>query len=168
MDDFETFKANREKMDPTSRKMSEHQWQEAYAAYRSSRERVGDGRHAGGGKTSRRRNPSGRSGSHAPVGQNPAQMLRSEVRQNSAYGDLRLLVDLLAWISIGVLVVTVGVKLAFFTNSNAALLAILDSLILLIAIIVLRLLAHVIVDIPDIALHKRSAKDHAGHEHGAG
>ncbi|GEM_PF-4388531 len=40
MKDFETFKATREKMDPSTRKNSKYQWEKAYEAYRSSRERV--------------------------------------------------------------------------------------------------------------------------------
>ena len=43
MEDFESFKASRVKMDPSSRQMTDHQWKQSYAAYQSARERVGAG-----------------------------------------------------------------------------------------------------------------------------
>ena len=41
MEDFESFKASRMKMDPSSRQMTDHQWKQSYAANQSARERVG-------------------------------------------------------------------------------------------------------------------------------
>lgn len=157
MDDFDTFKANREKMDPSSRKFSDRQWQKAYAAYRRSRERVNETKSparpddASKGRRSADQSRASYSGSgHSPLG-----ALRKEVRQNSAYGDLRLVVDVLAWVAIGLFVLTGAVRLVYYTNTNAALVALLVASSQVIGVIFLRLLVHVIVDIPDIALHDR-------------
>ena len=43
MEDFESFKASRVKMDPSSRQMTDYQWKQSYAAYQTARERVGAG-----------------------------------------------------------------------------------------------------------------------------
>ncbi|MGB0408823.1 MAG: hypothetical protein ACPGIC_02395 [Opitutales bacterium] len=159
MNDFDSFKASRAKVDPSARNMTEHQWQQAYAAYRSSRERLsGASRESGGASGRRRRSKSTvPSSARAPQGLMPTAQLRNEVRANSAYSDLRLLIDLLAWIAIGVVVLATGVKLVYYTNISAALVALLDAVVQVVAVLGLRLLAHVITDIPDIALHERLA-----------
>lgn len=158
MDDFETFKASREKMDPTSRKFSDSQWQQAYVAYRNSRERVSEGRSSKSGEGSRRRRGSGKSSSRKPMlSGSPTGSLRSEVRHSSAYADVRMIVDLLAWIAIGVLVLTAIIQMTYLTNGSIALASIMGATFKVIAVVVLRLLAHVIIDIPDIALHERAA-----------
>lgn len=168
MDDFETFKASREKIDPTSRKMTDHQWQQAYAAYRNSRERVGEGRKKkSGGSSKRRRSSSSHSGSTTTVAQIPVANLRNEVRQNSAYSDLRMMIDLLVWIGIGVIVVTAAVKLIYYTNTSAAFVAILIAVTQVIAAVIFRMILHVIIDIPDIALHERLAKEASRKEQGS-
>ena len=155
MDDFETFKATREKMDPSTRKFSHRQWEKAYAAYRSSRERVNESTSpAKAGRGAKRRKRPGKTGvAHGGGGRGMTGNLRDEVRQNSAYGDLRLIVDLLAWIAIGLIVLTAAVKLVYYTNANAALVAVLVAASQVLGVILLRLLAHVVIDIPDIALH---------------
>lgn len=156
MDDFETFKASREKIDPSTKKFTERQWQKAYAAYCSARERVNEGGHSKSSNNSKRRRRSTKAGatqhtySHGPLAQ-----LRNEVRQNSAYNDLRMVLDLLAWIAIGLVVFAAGVKLAYYTDGSAAVIAVLNAAVRVVAIVALRFLAHVIIDIPDIALHKR-------------
>lgn len=160
MDDFDTFKASREKIDPSSRKFSERQWQKAYSAYRSSRERVKEGGASQSGHAPERHRSSSRGGStYRSSAQNPTAILRSEVRSNSAYSDLRLIVDLLAWIAIGLLVLTGGVKLFYYTNAPVALAAVLDVVTMVVGVVVLRLLAQVVIDIPDIALLKKLSKE---------
>lgn len=77
------------------------------------------------------------------------------MRENSAYGDLRLVLDVLAWVAVGLFVLTGAVRLVYYTNANAALVAILMAASQVIGVIFLRLLVHVIIDIPDIALHDR-------------
>lgn len=49
MKDFEAFKEARLKVDPSTRRNTKYQWEKAYEAYRSSRERVGRA-HAGRGQ----------------------------------------------------------------------------------------------------------------------
>jgi len=162
MDDFKTFKASREKIDPATRKFSERQWEQAYAAYCSSRERVKDGQSAqtDAGKTSRRHRSSrrGRS-SKRPSGHGAAAGLRSELRQHSAYSDLRMLVDLLAWIAIALAALSGVLKLLYYTDVSVALVAIVEALILVIAVVALRMLAHVVIDIPDIALQQANDRE---------
>lgn len=159
MDDFETFKVSREKIDPSARKFSQAQWDKAYAAYRSSRERVKEATgstHADKGHDSskRRKNGSrGYSSGNFSTTQSPLADLRNEVRHKSAYSDLRMMIDLLAWIALGLVVLSGALKLLYYTNVPAALVAILEAVILVVLVVALRLLAHVIIDIPDIALH---------------
>jgi hypothetical protein len=159
MDDFDTFKATREKMDPSSRKFSESQWQKAYAAYCSSRERVSEGRKSKSSEGSKRRRSSKGKSRHSSLSQNPIIILRSEVRQNSAYSDLRMVLDLLSWIAIGVVVLAAAMKLVYYTDTTVALASLMDAAFKVIIVVALRLLAHVIVDIPDIALRKRIFKE---------
>lgn len=160
MDDFDTFKASREKIDPTSRKFSERQWQKAYAAYCNSRKRVTGKTSTQSGESSRRQKKSGREGTkHVSSYRNPVAGLRNELRQNSAYSDLRLLLDLLAWIAIGVVVLAGVLKLAYYTDLSLSLAALLDTAVKVIGIVLLRLLAHVIIDIPDIALYNRISEE---------
>jgi hypothetical protein len=171
MDDFETFKASREKMDPTSRKMSEHQWQQAYAAYRSSRERVSGGGEASsspkGGKRRRSSKSTGATrGSHRPSSISELGLLRHTVRQQSAYADLRLIIDILAWVAVAMVVLVAVVSLFFYTSVPAALIAILWAGVQVIGIVVARLLVQVLIDLPDIALY-RSLQESAHHRQAA-
>jgi len=155
MDDFETFKASREKMDPTSRKMSDRQWEQAYAAYRSARERV-SGSGSDGAKKKHRRtktSPSSR-GSHSPTSVSELGQLRRIVRDQSAYSDLRLIVDILAWIAIGIVVLAAVVTLFYYTSVPASIVSLLGAAVQVIGIVLARLLVQVFIDIPDIALHR--------------
>lgn len=159
MDDFETFKASREKIDPSARKFSQAQWEKAYTAYRSSRERVkevsGSSQSGKVRKSSqRRRSSSKEQSSRSFTNHSPSAALRSEVRLSSAYSDLRMMIDLLAWLAIGLVVLSAVLKLLYYTNVPAALVAILQAVIVVITVVALRLLAHVIIDIPDIALFR--------------
>lgn len=156
MDDFETFKASREKMDPTSQKMSDHQWQQAYAAYRSARERASgsDGSEGGSKKRRRSRSTSSVRGSHSPSSVSELGQLRRIVRDQSAYTDLRLIVDILAWIAIGIVVLASVVTLFYYTSVPSSIVSLLDAVVQVIGIVLLRLLVQVLIDIPDIALHR--------------
>lgn len=64
-----------------------------------------------------------------------------------------MMIDLLTWIALGLVVLIGALKLLYYTNVSAALVAILQAVLLVILVVALRLLAHVIIDIPDIALH---------------
>jgi hypothetical protein len=165
MDDFETFKASREQMDPTSRKMSDHQWKQAYAAYRSARERLGGSEssegqgegHNGQGKGKRRRNSKTKAsarGMHRPSSVSEIGLLRQKVRAQSAYSDLRLIVDIMAWVAVAILVLTVVVSVFYYTSVAVALISLLGSGVQIVGILVARLLVPVLIDIPDIALYR--------------
>lgn len=69
-----------------------------------------------------------------------------------------MMVDLLAWIAIALVVLVGALKLVYYTNVSVALVAILEAVIMVIAVVALRLLAHVVIDIPDIALQKGLSK----------
>lgn len=158
MDDFETFKTSREKIDPSARKFTQAQWDKAYAAYRSSRERVKEvtgSTQSNKGHADSQRRKSGSRGysSRNYSSQSPAVDLRNEVRHKSAYSDLRMMIDLLAWIALGLVVLSGALKLLYYTNVPAALVAIIQAMILVVTVVALRLLAHVIIDIPDVVLH---------------
>ena len=169
MDDFETFKASRVKMDPSSRKMTDHQWEQSYVAYRSTRERVGLGS-VSMGKVNRRRKSksaglsdpdSSLRASQGPNTVSDLGNLRQVVRQQSAYADLRLIIDILAWVVIAVFILIAVVSMFFYTSAPVAIIALLWAGVQIIGVVVARLLVHVLVDIPDIALYQAIQKSTA-------
>ena len=162
MEDFESFKASRLKMDPSSRQMSDHQWKQSYAANQSARERVGavldseavvnkrqklKSSNASDLKSSLR--ASQRLGAVSDLSN-----LRRVVRQQSAYSDLRLIIDILAWVSIAVFIMIAVVTTFFTTSATGAIISLLWAGIHIIGVVVARLIVHVLVDIPDIALRQ--------------
>ena len=159
MEDLEAFKESRVKMDPSSRKLTDHQWQQAFEAHQRAR-----GRLSGGGEGSSRKRRRSSSKSHAARGQHqPSSLseqgaLRHTVRQQSAYRDLRLVVDILSWTGVVLVVLTAGLSLMYYTSTTVAVVALLGALVKVIAIILVRLIVHVIVDIPDIALYQELKK----------
>jgi hypothetical protein len=160
MKSFEEFKASREKMDPSTRKMSEHQWGQAYAAYCSSREHARSGRSSSskGGTHQRRRSStkSSSQGMHTPSAVSASGSLRAQVRAESAYADQRLIVNLLSWVILGAIVIVAVLQGLSYTSPAATGVALLDGAIKALAVIVLRLVVHVIIDIPDVALYRAS------------
>lgn len=158
MEDFESFKEARLKMDPTARKMSEARWKRAYEAHLQAKKRVASGRrdpqegegHAKGGRSRRSR---GSRGGGAAYRDSDLNALRRTVREESAYADLRLIVDLLAWVALAVVILSALVPLFFNTPIPVSLGALLDAVLGVVGIIVARLLAQVFIDIPDIALY---------------
>ena len=166
MEDFETFKASRLKIDPSSREMTDHQWKQSYAANRSARERVGISLDSEARGNKRRKsksvNPSdtenlirGLQRPSAVFGQNN---LRQVVRQQSAYADLRLIIDILAWVAIALFLLIAVISMLVYTSVSVAIMAILWAGIQIIGVVVARLLVHVVLDIPDIALHQSLRK----------
>ena len=166
MEDFESFKASRIKMDPSSRQMTDHQWKQSYAANRSARERVGISADSDGRGNKRRKSKSANSsddaslirGSQRPSTVSGPSNLRQLVRQQSAYSDLRLIIDILAWVSIAVFILIAVVSMFFNTSAAGAIISLLWAGIQIIGVVVARLLVHVLVDIPDIALHQSLQK----------
>ncbi len=164
MKTFEEFKASREKMDPSTRKMSEHQWGQAYSAYRSAREHVRSSRASSSPSTKPRRRSSSASGMHAPSSASPSSVLKLQVRAESAYADLRLIVDILSWVILGATVLAAVFEGLSYTAPMATGVVLLEGAIQAIAIIVLRLVAHVVIDIPDVALYRTCRGQHTAAE----
>ena len=154
MKTFEEFKASREKMDPSTRKFSEHQWNQAYSAYRSSREHARSSRAVSSSGTKPRRRSSAGAGMHAPSAASPSSVLKAQVRSESAYADLRLTVDILFWVILGAIVLAVVFQGLSYASPMATGVVLLQGVIQAVGIIVLRLVAHVVIDIPDVALFR--------------
>ena len=154
MKSYEAFKSSREKIDPSSRKMNEYQWQQAYTAYKSTRERV----HGRSSKRAERAGPSGsastRSGMHTPSSVTPTASLRGKVRALSAYEDVRALVNLLAWIAVGAVLVHVITQCIFFASTETWVMAAVYAVLRLLCIFFVKAMAQVLIDIPDIALYR--------------
>lgn len=162
MKDFDEFKASREKMDPAARKMTDHQWQQAYEAYCRTRRR--SRRSGSGSDRSRSHSRGGGSagrGSHAPSASSSSAQLKQEVRRQSAYADLRLVVDVLAWVAVGLVVLIALIRiLGTYDFSFVSLL--LGGAFKLLMVFVIRMLAHVLIDIPDIALYRMVDSESTG------
>lgn len=166
MEDFETFKASRLKIDPSSRQMTDHQWKQSYAANRSARERVGINADSDGRGNKRQKSKSVNSfadDSLIGASQRPNTVfgpsnLRQLVRQQSAYADLRLIIDILAWVAIALFLLIAVISMFFYTSAPVAIIALLWAGVQIIGVIVARLLVHVVLDIPDIAFQRSLQK----------
>lgn len=155
MRNFESFKAKREKMDPGSRKLTESQWQQAYAAYRSSRERVhGRSDSSDDSEENKRSTKLPPAGMHVPTTVSAAAQLRKKLREESAYADLRSLIDLIAWVVIGLTILIAGFQAVASSNTASILLSVGGGLLNVVLVVVARLLIHVLVDIPDVGLYR--------------
>lgn len=156
MEDFERFKEVRLKMDPTARKMSAAEWKRAYETHLKAKKRASrnrwDSQEAGGhSKSSRSRGSRSRG---AAYGDPDLSALRRVVRGQSAYADLRLIVDVLAWAAFAVVILSALVVLFFNSPIPVSLGALLDAVLGVVGILAARLLAQVFIDIPDIALYR--------------
>lgn len=164
MEDLEAFKQSRMKIDPSSRDMSDHQWQQSYEAYLRARGRVSGGAESEGSSRKRRRSTSSLKsdssrGQHQPSSQTKLGLLRQLVRQESAYRDLRLVVDILAWVAVVLVVLGAGLSLLHYTVISLALVAMVNALFKVSVIVLVRLLVQVIIDIPDIALYRAAHEE---------
>lgn len=160
MKSFEDFRTSREKIDPSTRKLSEHQWGQAYAAYCSARENTRAGRASAANDGSQRRrssNHSSASGMHGPSTLSASGAFKAHVRAESAYADLRLIVNLLSWVLIATILIVTILQGMLFSMPAASGVALLSGAIKVLAVVVIRLVVHVIIDIPDVALYRASA-----------
>ena len=166
MEDFETFKASRLKLDPSSREMTDHQWKQSYSANRSARQRVGiisdpEGRGNKWRKSKAANSSNDESlirGSRRPSTVSSSSNLRQLVRQQSAYADLRLIIDILAWVASALFLMIAVISMFFYTSAPVAIMALLWAAVQIIGVVVARLLLHVVVDIPDIELYQSLQK----------
>ena len=169
MEDFVSFKASRVKMDPSSRLMTDHQWKQSYAANQTARERVGVGPGPQSKVNKRQKLKSANLSDPRNSSRASQQLgavfdlsnLRQVVRQQSAYSDLRLIIDILAWVSIAVFILIAVVSIFFYTSAAGAIISLLWAGVQIIGVVAARLLVHVLVDIPDIALHQSLQKSTA-------
>jgi hypothetical protein len=83
------------------------------------------------------------------------------VRQQSAYADLRLIIDILAWVAIALFLMIAVISMFFYISAPVAIMALLWAGVQIIGVVVARLLVHVVLDIPDIALHQSLQKSTA-------
>lgn len=164
MKDFETFKESRFKVDPSARNLSEQQWQQAYVAYRKSRKRVGrsqetlsddsvsgvDSKRSRNGQRSRRK---GEAADRSFL--NTRHLLIEQIRANSAYAELRMLVDTLAWVATGLVLLGLVIKFYFFSAVLGLLTALFAGILQLIAVFAVRKLFQVLLDIGDLAIERK-------------
>ena len=154
MKNFEDFKEHRLRIDPTTKKFADYQWEQAYAAYRRTREN----------RASKRENSeSPRRRTHMTDGAQASSRLgglREHIRSQTAYLELRMMVDTLVWAAIGVVVLAGLISIFVSASGGGAIsvslmvMAFLRAALQVIAIFAIRLLVHVLIDIPDIALYR--------------
>lgn len=161
MKTFEEFVASREKIDPSTKSMTEHQWVQAYSAYCSSRERLREGRKKVRAKSSgsEERSKSGSRqhsrGVHRPSSVSDMALLKTRIREQSAYRDLRLIIDVLAWVAIAVIIVIALLGIFAGFNFYSSLSALVAGGLNVLLVFVVKFLIQVIIDIPDIALYRQ-------------
>ena len=153
MKSFEDFKTSRERMDPSTKKMNDRQWEKAYAAYCSSRERVRKTR----ASAAHRRSSGGAESNTGYDAGSPTHggtaALRDRVRQQSAYADVRMIVNILVWVMMGATVILAVLQMATYTSPVAASAALLGAAIRILGLLIIKLILNVIIDIPDTALY---------------
>lgn len=173
MKTFEEFVESREQVDPSARKMTDHQWEQAFVAYRSSRERVRKSSSSSESTRSSRRSKRNKSSSTRSSGTrqtsatNSGITLRQQIRAQSAYSDFRLIVDLLAWVAIGVIVVNVLLEISMMASVYLTMSSLLEGALGVLVTFVSKNLIQVIIDIPDIALHRQLRKQGGASGHGS-
>ena len=93
---------------------------------------------------------------HAPSAVSASGALRAQVRAESAYADQRLLVNVLSWVIVGAIVIATVLQAMMLAVPSAAGAVLLIGVVQALVVIVLRMLVHVIIDIPDVALYRAS------------
>lgn len=152
MADLEQFKKERLRMDPSARKLSEAKWQRAYEAHLRAKERVGSSGGARGQRRSKsRRNESSVSGQESA---GPASRRLERLREQSAYPELRGTVNLLTWVAIAVWVLSTLLNLLYGEVMLVTFSSVLDAVFWLLAIMLFRLLAPLLIDLADCVLYQ--------------
>jgi hypothetical protein len=150
MKDFENFKRDRMRLDPTAHKFSERQWKRAYAAHRKSLKRVGrqndaDTDSSGASKSSRRRRSKGRKTDQIEKSADAAES--SRLRLYSSHRESRLAVETLFWVALGVIALGVLVEILYFSSASAIFSAVLTAALQIIGIVYFRMLFHLVADL---------------------
>jgi hypothetical protein len=160
MKTFEEFVASREKIDPSTKSMAEHQWVQAYSAYCSSRERLRAGRQkarvkSGSEEKSKSSSSQHSRGMHRPSSISDTALLKTRIREQSAYSDLRVIIDVLAWVAIAVIIVIALLGIVAGFNFYSSLSALVVGGLNVLLVFVVKFLIQVVIDIPDIALYRQ-------------
>lgn len=168
MESLEEFKQSRLKIDPSARKLTEMQWEQAFEAYKTSRQRVGQtGQSSEEGGSSRRSSSRKRSSSsrrhasgssrasvQASASLTKTGLLKFQIQKASAYQDLRLLVNVLAYVLIALIVISVLFNIFVLPEILMAISILLTGLCQIVGVLILRMLIQALVDIPDILLYR--------------
>ena len=157
MKSFKSFKSSRQKVDPMSRKMNQHQWEQAYDAYCSSRQRVSqphstDRLGINGGVKSK-------GPSHRPSALSSIGALRNDIRAISAYSEVRITINLLCWIAIGVTGISTVLKFLFYPGFDSQVLALLNGGGRVALLFVLKYLSQILIDTSDSSLFRLNKID---------
>ena len=137
------------KMDPSSRKMSDYQWEQAYAAYKRVRGHS-SGESKDGGQTEE--------SDPRPVGNNRLR----KFRQNTAYAKERKYVDRFFYVSLALILIRLFLTIAgsyLGIYMGEVVFVFLQSVFFAGVAVLIRYLAHVFLDIPDIALQQVPERD---------
>jgi hypothetical protein len=167
MQNFEDFKKSRLTMDPTSRNLTDHQWEQSYAAFQISQQRAsgGSSKRKGEGGSSRgsgRRRHSTKQaskGMHAPTALSKTGFLIREVRKETAYSELRFLVNILSYLLMALIVGNALFQVVVFTSMLAGVSVLLTAGLQIVIVVLAKLLVQVLIDIPDVLLYRHSQGD---------
>lgn len=164
MDSLEAFKESRLAMDPSTKKLTDHQWEQSYKAYLASRARVrSTSQRSSSGDGLRRRRSSRKGGEtshvsskgqHLPASLTHAAILKHQIKSESAYQDLRLLLNIVVYILMGLVVIRGLFQMFFFTSTLSVVSVLLDAALQIVLLLVGKWLLHVLIDIPDIMLYR--------------
>ncbi|MEC8650173.1 MAG: hypothetical protein VXX82_04525 [Verrucomicrobiota bacterium] len=153
MKSFKSFKSSREKVDPLSRKMNQHQWEQAYEAYCSSRQRVSQSYSKDRFDTNKGNKP--KSASHRPSALSSIGALRNEIRSISAYSEVRKIINLLCWIAIVLTSITTILKFLFYPGFDSQIIALLNGAGRVALLLLLKFISQILIDISDSSLFTR-------------
>ena len=154
MKSFKSFKSSREKVDPLSRKMNQHQWEQAYEAYCSSRHRVSQPYSKDRFDTNKGNKP--KSASHRPSALSSIGALRNEIRSISAYSEVRKIINLLCWIAIVLTSITTILKFLFYPGFDSQIIALLNGAGRVALLLLLKYISQILIDISDSSLFWRN------------
>jgi uncharacterized membrane protein len=98
---------------------------------------------------------------HAPSTLSASASLKARVRAESAYADLRLIVNVLSWVLVGIIGIIIVLQAVMFSSIGVGGVALLWGVLQVFGVLLLRVIVHVLIDIPDIALFCASQADHA-------
>ena len=93
---------------------------------------------------------------HSPSTLSASATLKASVRAESGYADLRLMINLLAWILLSAVVLVALLQLMVVASLVAAGTVLLVGVIQALGVILFKWIVHVLIDIPDIALYRAS------------